>query len=62
MSHQEEHPLVIALAWTLSGLMFSIYLLVKMGAMSAVTSDNHVSETLMLSDPYEYSLDDHRAD
>jgi formate hydrogenlyase subunit 4 len=62
MSHQEEHPLVVALAWTLSGIMFSIYLLVKMGAAGSIAGNNHVSETLMLNDPYESILDDHSAD
>jgi ABC-type long-subunit fatty acid transport system fused permease/ATPase subunit len=62
MSHDDEHPLVVALAWSLSGVMFAVYILVKIGAIDAMTSDDHVSERLELYDQADYSLDNQEAD
>jgi hypothetical protein len=59
MSHNDEHPLVIAMAWTLSGVMFAIYILVKLGAVDALSNDNHVSGSLELIQNKEHSFYDH---
>ena len=37
--HDEEHPLVVALAWLLAGAVFGVFLLVKLGAADATLPD-----------------------
>jgi len=59
MNHNDEHPLVIAMAWFICGAMFSIYILVKLGAVDALSNDNHVSESLELIHNQERSFYDH---
>ena len=59
MSHNDEHPLAIALAWFLAGVMFAIYILVNLGAVDALSNDNHVSESLELIRKQEHSFYDH---
>lgn len=62
MSHDDEHPLVVAMAWALSGAMFAIYILVKMGVVDAMIDDNHVSEKLELYEPRDIIPDNQEAD
>jgi hypothetical protein len=62
MSHDDEHPLVIAMAWSLAGAMFAIYILVKIGGIEAMISDNHVSEKLELYEPRDIIPDNQKAD
>ena len=59
MNHYDEHPLEIALAWLVCGMMFSVYFLVKLGAADALSNDNHVSESLELIRNQEHSFYDH---
>jgi len=62
MNHSDEHPLVVAMAWALAGAMFTIYVLIKMGAAGAMTSNNHVSETIELYEPRDFSTGNQEAD
>ena len=59
MNQHDEHPLVTAMAWLVCGVMFSMYILVKLGAGDALTNDYHVSEHLELIRRQESSFYDH---
>ena len=50
------------MAWSLAGAMFAIYILVKIGGIEAMISDNHVSEKLELYEPRDIIPDNQEAD
>jgi hypothetical protein len=52
MSYDDEHPLVIAMAWFLSGAAFGVFILAKMGVLNTSADNNHVSSEIEL---YEYN-------
>jgi len=62
MNHEDEHPLVVALAWTLTGATFAVYVLVRLGAVDAMIDDNHLSERLELYEPRDISTGNQEAD
>ena len=35
----QEHPLVVALCWALTGLLFAFYLLIQLGALGSTGVD-----------------------
>ena len=62
MSYDDEHPLVIAMAWFLSGAAFGVFILAKMGVLGGSTSNNHVSSDVELYDYSSISIYDQEAD
>ncbi len=54
---EEESVLDIAIAWTLLGMIFSVYILVKMGTFENRKDLNLVLEPRVMSDweDYEYT-------
>jgi len=50
--HSEESPLVIALAWFLAGAVFSVFILVKLGAFEAKKLPDSFGENLFNYEDY----------